>query len=179
VRNMRLAVLIVICFLSASLAWSQAGNAPASSGGSGQTSGSGQGGFGQGGFGEGGSGGSPKVSQHLIALENKWTEAVKKGDADTVAPLLADNYVTTDADSSMHNKTEALARIRSDKWVTNEISDLKVAAYSNTAVVTGTWIGKGTASGKAIDAHERWTDTWVKMPDGKWQCVASHSSSMK
>lgn len=99
-KCLRLAVLIVICVLSASLAWSQAGNAPASTGGTGQTSGSGQGGFGEGGF-----GGSPEVSQQLIALENKWTDAGKNGDADTVAPLLANNYVTTDADSSMHTKT--------------------------------------------------------------------------
>ena len=35
------------------------------------------------------------------------------------------------------------------------------------------------ASGKALDVNERWTDTWLKMPDGKWQCIASHASSVK
>jgi ketosteroid isomerase-like protein len=30
-----------------------------------------------------------------------------------------------------------------------------------------------------MDVHERFTDTWVKMPDGKWQCVATHSSAIK
>jgi hypothetical protein len=47
-------------------------------------------------------------------------------------------------------------------------------------VVTGIWTGKGTdAAGKAIDGRERYVDTWVKMPDGKWQCVASASAAIK
>jgi ketosteroid isomerase-like protein len=39
---------------------------------------------------------------------------------------------------------------------------------------------KGTdEKGKPMDVHARWTDTWAKMSDGKWQCVASHGSSIK
>ena len=30
-----------------------------------------------------------------------------------------------------------------------------------------------------LSSPERWTDTWVKMPGGKWQCVGSHSSTAK
>jgi ketosteroid isomerase-like protein len=30
-----------------------------------------------------------------------------------------------------------------------------------------------------MDSHERFTDTWVKMPDGTWQCVAKHSSAIE
>jgi hypothetical protein len=33
--------------------------------------------------------------------------------------------------------------------------------------------------GRVLDIHERWTDTWVKMPNGRWQCVASHASAIK
>jgi len=33
--------------------------------------------------------------------------------------------------------------------------------------------------GKPLNPHERFTDTWVKMKDGKWQCVASHQSVVK
>jgi len=41
-------------------------------------------------------------------------------------------------------------------------------------------IGKGTDSkGKPMDDTERFTDTWVKMPGGKWQCVASQGSAIK
>jgi hypothetical protein len=34
-------------------------------------------------------------------------------------------------------------------------------------------------SGKPLDVNERWTDTWMKMPGGKWQRIASHVSSLK
>ena len=47
------------------------------------------------------------------------------------------------------------------------------------AIATGGYKGKGTDSGKPFDEHLRWTDTWVKMPNGKWQLVASHYSSVK
>jgi ketosteroid isomerase-like protein len=30
-----------------------------------------------------------------------------------------------------------------------------------------------------LDVNERFTDTWTKMADGKWQCVASHQSPIK
>jgi len=38
---------------------------------------------------------------------------------------------------------------------------------------------KGTdEKGKPMDMHARWTDVWVKMPNGTWQCVASHGSNI-
>ena len=119
------------------------------------------------------------TAKELIGLENKWTEAAKKGNADGVAPLLADGFIATDADGSVHNKAQMLARIKTDKWETNQISDVKVTVHGNTAIATGGWQGKGTMAGKSVDAHEQWVDTWMKMPNGKWQCIASASAPMK
>lgn len=120
------------------------------------------------------------VAQSLIDLEHAWAKASKAGDADALAPLLADNFVALDSDGTMRTKAEALARTRKAKWVTNEISDLKVTVHGDAAVVTGAWVGKGTdGAGVAIDAKERWADTWVKMSNGKWQCVASASAPSK
>jgi ketosteroid isomerase-like protein len=171
--NFFVLALVAIYLLAAPLALGQGGNPPASTKESGATSGKGMTAA------EQTKGSKASVSQELIALENKWTEEAKKGNADAVAPLLWADYISTDADSSVHNKAESLARIKTAKWETNEISDLKVVAFGNAAVVTGAWRGKGTEGGKSVDARERWTDTWVRMPNGKWQCVASHSSPMK
>jgi len=61
-----------------------------------------------------------------------------------------------------------------------ELEDVKVTAFGDTAIETGGFKAKGTdASGKPLDVNERWTDTWRKMPGGKWQCIASHVSSLK
>ncbi len=154
-------------------AWGQGGNPPASTKASAQTSGHGETGVEQTSKGH-----EAATAKELIGLENKWTEAAKKGNADGVGPLLADGFIATDADGSVHNKAQTLARIKTDKWETNQISDVKVAVYDGAAVVTGTWVGKGTSDGKPVNAQERWTDTWVTR-HGRWQCVASHSSPMK
>ena len=73
-----------------------------------------------------------------------------------------------------------MARTKKAKWVTNELSDMKVAVHGDSAVVTGSWTGNGTdGAGKAIDTKERWVDTWVKTASGKWQCVASAAATIK
>jgi ketosteroid isomerase-like protein len=55
-----------------------------------------------------------------------------------------------------------------------------VVGHGNTAIATGVWTGKGTDDkGKAVDTKERWSDTWMRMPNGKWQCVASTSATMQ
>jgi len=163
------AMVVAVCLLVAAFAWGQGGNPPAST----------KEGHGMTAVEQTGKGSKAALAQELVALENKWAEEAKKANADAVAPLLWADYITTDADSSVHNKAEVLARIKTAKWEINEIRELKVTVFGNAAVVTGTWRGKGTEDGKSVDAHERWTDTWVLMPNGKWQCVASHSSPMK
>ena len=77
-------------------------------------------------------------------------------------------------------KAAAIADAKAVKWMSAEYTNVKAAVYGDTVVVTGIFNGKGTdAAGKPIDVHERYTDTWVKMPDGQWQCVATHGSNVK
>ena len=116
----------------------------------------------------------------VTALEEKWLQSQKTNNPDLVAPLLADGFVETSSDGKVTNKTEFLAQMKSTKFSSAEYSDVKVAVFGSTAIATGGEKLKGTdASGKALDSNERWTDTWVKMPGGKWQCVASHQSPTK
>jgi len=116
----------------------------------------------------------------ITALENQWAEGAKTGDAAAVAPMLAETFVTTDVSGHSYNKRELLANLKGGKWEYNGISDVKVSVYGNTAIATGAWAGKGVdGDGTRIDRHERWTDTWVKNKNGRWQCVASHASEVK
>jgi ketosteroid isomerase-like protein len=116
----------------------------------------------------------------VTALEQQWLQAEKTSNADLLAPLLADNFVSTSAAGKVTGKSETLANLKMEKWTNADYSDVRVRVYGDTAVATGAFKGKGTdASGKSLDEHVRWTDTWVKMPSGKWQCVASHGSAVK
>lgn len=114
----------------------------------------------------------------VTALENQWAQAQRTNNADLVAPLLADNFVqTTGTGIVTTSKAAALATAKAEKFTSMEYIDLKVYAFGDTAIAIAGFHAKGTdASGKAFDETGRFTDTWVKMPSGKWQCVASQDA---
>ena len=116
----------------------------------------------------------------VATLEQQWLQSQKTNNPDLVAPLLAERFVETGSDGKVMNKTEMLAISKATKYVSAEYEDVKVTVFGDTAIATGGFKAKGTDdSGKPMDIHERWTDTWIKMPSGKWQCVASHGSTIK
>ena len=120
------------------------------------------------------------VEKTLLDLERQWVKAALAGKADALAPLLAADFVSVQSDGSLQPKTQYVAMAAKSKWQVFDVSDMKVQVHGDSAVVTGVWTGKGTdGTGKAFDGKERFADTWVKMPDGKWQCVVSASAPMK
>lgn len=120
------------------------------------------------------------VGQALIALENEWGAASKAGNGAAVGALLTDDFVALDTDGTLHTKAEFVARTNKSKWVTYELGDMKATVNGDTAIVTGTWQGNGTdGTGKAVNARERWVDTWAKMANGKWLCMSTGSAPMK
>jgi len=123
------------------------------------------------------SGGTEKA---VAALEQQWLQSQKTNNPDLVAPLLADKFISTGSDGKVSGKADLLATAKATKYDSADYEDVKVTAFGDTAIATGGFKGKGTDElGKPLDVHERWTDTWVKMPNGKWQCVASHVSAVK
>jgi ketosteroid isomerase-like protein len=120
------------------------------------------------------------VDQTLMDLERQWVKAALASKGEALAPLLATDFVSVQSDGTMQTKAQYVAMTNKGKWQVSDVSDMKVQVHGDSAVVTGVWTGKGTdGTGKAVDAKERFADTWVKMPDGKWQCVASASAPMK
>ena len=116
----------------------------------------------------------------VAALEQKWLQSQKTNNPDLLAPLLADKFVNTGSDGKVMNKAEVLADAKATKFGSADYDDVKVTAFGDVAIATGVFTAKGTdASGKPLDLHERFTDTWVKMKNGQWQCVASHGSPIK
>ncbi|MGA8762477.1 MAG: nuclear transport factor 2 family protein [Candidatus Sulfotelmatobacter sp.] len=120
------------------------------------------------------------TEQAIAGLEQQWTDAGKASNADAIAPLLAAGFVNTTSDGTVVGKADTLAHAKAAKWETNKIGNVKVTVYGKTAIATGDWWGKGTdENGKAVNSHERWTDTWIEMAGGKWQCVASQGTTVK
>jgi len=119
------------------------------------------------------------AEEAVIAGENQITKSQQTNNVELQAPLLADKYVATDEDGTVLIGKEAnLADAKLTTFSSMELTDLKVTVFGDTAIATGTFADKGTYKGKAFNHRGRFTDTWVKM-NGKWLCVASHSSLIK
>ncbi len=128
---------------------------------------------------------SPAASAHgnkslLIALENGWNQAQLHHDSKALEELVADSFISTDNDGTFMTKTQFLADNRDLSYaptlMTN--SDERIFIYGDAAVVAGIYHAKGLNKGKPFDHYGRFTDTWV-YSNGKWVCVASHTSALK
>jgi uncharacterized protein (TIGR02246 family) len=121
------------------------------------------------------------TEQAVAALEQKWMQGQKTNNPDLIAPLLADNIVTTSSEGKVLTGKDAVMQMaKGTKYTSMDYEDVKVNVFGDTAVATGGGKSTGTdSSGKHFVNHERWTDTWVKMRSGEWQCVASQTTRIK
>jgi ketosteroid isomerase-like protein len=122
---------------------------------------------------------SQSTEKAVAALENQWLQSQKTNNVDLLIPLLADKFINTSSEGKVTGKSETVAEYKTTKWTSADNTDVKVTVYGDTAIATGIYNGKGTDTGKPFEAHERWTDTWIKMPSGQWQCVASQGTPIK
>lgn len=114
----------------------------------------------------------------VAALEQRWLKSQQDNNPDLIATHVADKFVATQSDGKVIDKNEMLASAKASKYSHAEYGDVKVTIFGSTAIVTGFEILKGKdGSGLPLDVDERFTDTWVKMPNGTWQCVASQQTT--
>jgi len=116
----------------------------------------------------------------LVALERMWNQAQVVRDATAVASMIGDRFINTEWDGEVSDRGKFLADFADPKFQPSIMSiyDVKVEMYSTTAVVTGIYHTKGTYGAKPYEHFGRFTDTWI-FQDGKWLCVASHTSLLK
>src|ERR1700758_872678 len=121
--------------------------------------------------------GDESQSARLVTLEHMWNEAQVNRDSRALQALIADRFVNTEYDGDVSDREQFLADIRDPQFkpAFANIQDLKVNFYRDTPIVTGVYHTKGSYNGKPYDHLGRFTDTWVR-DDGKWLCVASHTS---
>ena len=115
----------------------------------------------------------PSVEDQIKKMEKDRAAAVVKADVSTLEKLTSDDYILINANGQVSDKTTTMNNIKTGniKLTTNEVSDLKVRVYGNTAVVTGKSDAKGTIGGRELKGPVMFTRVYVKR-DGKWQSVA-------
>jgi hypothetical protein len=116
----------------------------------------------------------------LIVMEHLWNEAQVNRDSRALDAMIGAEFVNTEYDGEVSDKNKFLADIKDPHFDINSltIQDLKVSMYADSAVVVGTYRTKGSYQNKAYEHLGRFTDTWV-FTEGRWQCVASHTSLLK
>jgi len=116
---------------------------------------------------------SASVEDQIKKLEAERAAAVVKGDVAAIASQTSEDYTLINANGQLSGKAQTMEAIKSGniKLTANDLSDLSVRVYGNTAVVTGKANAKGVVGGRELKGPVMFTRVYVKK-DGKWQSVA-------
>lgn len=116
----------------------------------------------------------------ILIMEHLWNEAQVNRDARVLDAMIGTQFINTEYDGEVSDKAKFLADIKDPQFKPTSltIQDVKVNMYSDSAVVVGIYHTKGVYQNKPYEHFGRLTDTWIYM-EGRWQCVASHTSLLK
>jgi ketosteroid isomerase-like protein len=111
--------------------------------------------------------------EQLKKLETDRAAAVVKGDVATLEKQTSDDYTLINMNGQMSGKPQMVNAFKTGqtKHTSDELSDMKVRVYGNTAVITGKADVKGTLGGKDATGQIMFTRVYVKK-GGQWQSVA-------
>jgi hypothetical protein len=113
------------------------------------------------------------VEEQIKKMERDRAAAVVKGDVAMLEGLTSDDYILINASGQVSDKATTMNNIKTGniKLTANEVSDLRVRMYGDTAVVTGKSTARGTVGGRELKGPVMFTRVYVKK-DGKWKSVA-------
>jgi ketosteroid isomerase-like protein len=113
------------------------------------------------------------TEEELKKLETERAAASVKGDVAIMEKQTADDYTFINLYGQMSDKSQMVNGFKTGrtKLTSNELSDMKVRVYGDTAIVTGKADVKGTLAGKETSGQVMFTRVYVKK-GGSWQSVA-------
>jgi len=120
------------------------------------------------------------AQEKLLVLEHLWNEAQVNRDWHALEGLIAEKFINTEYDGEVSDRDKFLADIKDPDFKPSAVTirEVRVNVYRDTAIVTGVYHTRGTYSGRPYEHLGRFTDTWI-LEDGRWLCVASHTSLLK
>src|SRR5205807_1735119 len=109
--------------------------------------------------------GTGATVQALIALEDKWVDALQKADTETLNSILADTYVDTDEQGQQSDKQGILSALKSAdlKFESLKVSDMQARTYDAVAnedpsvvqrILADDYIGVDAGDGHLYDKAE-------------------------
>jgi ketosteroid isomerase-like protein len=110
-------------------------------------------------------------------LERDSAAASAHNDADATSLILADDFVGNWADGSTTTKKQELDMLRSskEKYEANEVIEMTVRVFGDTAIASGKNIETSIIDGKNATGTYNFTDIFLKR-NGRWRIVASQTA---
>jgi hypothetical protein len=112
-----------------------------------------------------------EIQRYILDSERQWAESVATGDTSAIERILADDFIGVDPKGRLYTKQQMIDETRNAPkyFVSNQLNDVKVRFYGNTAIAQGseTWERGSGERGRFV-----WTDTWLRR-NGHWQIVAA------
>ena len=108
------------------------------------------------------------------------SEALVRKDIEAFDRSLAPEFIYTNASSAVLDKNAYLSRYVRDpkvKWLSQEIDDIAVRVFGESAVVTCRVKDRADFDGQVLDATFRSTYVYVQGP-ARWHCVAGHTGPL-
>ena len=130
--------------------------------------------------------GAAEAEREVREAVERFGRAFAEADASALGPMLSEDYVHTNWDGAVLDKSGWLDYVRSRRAElesgalridAHTTDDLKVRLYGNVAVVTGRNTTRGERGGEAFTTRIRFTHVWVKV-DGGWRRAAFHDSTI-
>lgn len=121
-------------------------------------------------------------SRHQIEqLEDKWRDAVLKGDVAVLDSLLADDYVAILPDGTLQTKDQSLAIFRTGQKRFNslDVSELKIRFYGKTALITCLVEAEGVGQEGNFTGSFRYTRVYARDARGVWKIVNFEASRLR
>jgi uncharacterized protein (TIGR02246 family) len=122
-----------------------------------------------------------RAEQELRAVEAQLAQALSSVDADQLARLWADDFVSTMVGGHIVSREKRLASLRRQKpdsasslIGSNEQVDVRVYGDWAVVLVTSSWLSNGKRVGDPYQA----THVWAKR-DGRWRLVVAHISEVQ
>jgi hypothetical protein len=114
-----------------------------------------------------------EAEKYIIECATDWANSVVTGDKSRREIYFAEDFTGTEPNGDRYEKKDRISESGPSKtYVSNNINNIKVSFYGETAVAHGDeiWVKKDGSTGRWV-----WTDVWVRR-NGSWQLIAAQDA---
>ena len=112
------------------------------------------------------------VQDDVLAVSRAWVQAEIRGDLQTVAEILADDYKSVTSTGAVMTKHDWLELLPSFHFEALSLEEVSIQLHGSTAIVRGVLTSRVQVGDKQTSGRYRSTDVFVS-EGGRWKAVAS------